>query len=178
MPPGSVLRIRPYVPEDYRAVVRLWKRSGIEVGPSDVPAEIERARRRDPGLFLVAVQGARRVGVVLGRFDGRLGWIHHLAVDPAHRGRGLGRRLVLELERRLARAGCPKVNLHVLRSNAAVVPFYERLGYGTRDLLFLDKWLRGAPIRPHRGRYPRDRGESRTPDRPRTRGPPGRPSGR
>ena len=137
----AAVRIRGYRPTDYAAVRRLWTVAGLEIGPSDSRAEIERTRRRDPGLFLVAAEDRRVVGVVLGRFDGRRGWIHHLAVDPARRHQGLGARLVRELEHRLQRAGCPKVNLHVTPGNAGVVPFYERLGYRENEILFLERWL-------------------------------------
>lgn len=99
------------------------------------------------------------VGVVLGRFDGRRGWVNHLAVDPAFRHRRLGSLLMAELERRLARKGCPKVNLHVTRDNRGVVAFYESLGYATRDMVFMEKWL---PRRLRTGRrksgHPRGRG--------------------
>ncbi len=144
-PPSPPVRIRVYTSRDHAAVTRLWRASGIEVGPSDSRREIERQVRRDPTLFLVAVDGPRVVGAVLGRFDGRRGWIHHLAVADDRRRVGVGRRLVAELERRLGQMGCPKVNLHVLRANADVVRFYERLGYQVRDIIFMDRWLRGGP---------------------------------
>ncbi len=135
------LRIREYVPEDFRSVIRLWTVSGIHVGPSDTVEELERTRQRDPDLFLVAETHDGVVGVVLGRFDGRRGWIHHLAVDPSHRSHGIGGLLVRELEKRLSAKGCSKVNLHVLRSNEGVCAFYEALGYSRFDLIFMDKWL-------------------------------------
>jgi ribosomal protein S18 acetylase RimI-like enzyme len=123
-------------------VVDLWRRSGLTISPSDRPREIERARRRDPDLFVVAVEDDTIVGAVLGRFDGRRGWINHLAVSPTHRSAGLGSRLMAEVERRLSGKGCAKVNLHVLSENAAACAFYERIGYGRREMIFMDKWLR------------------------------------
>lgn len=136
------IRIRPFVPSDYSAIVELWRISGIHLSPSDTPRELERSRRRDPDLFLVAERDGRIVGAVLGRFDGRRGWINHLAVDAAMRHLGLGARLMTEVERRLARKGCAKVNLHVTRENEAVCAFYERVGYARRDMVFMEKWLR------------------------------------
>ena len=48
----------------------------------------------------MALDGSIVVGVVLCGHDGRRGHIYHLAVDPAYRGYGLGKRLVEEcLER-------------------------------------------------------------------------------
>jgi ribosomal protein S18 acetylase RimI-like enzyme len=142
-PNGPEIRLRTYRPSDVRAVRSLWRAAGLHLGPSDRPDALERARRRDPDLFLVAVERGRLVGVVLGRFDGRRGWVNHLAVDVRARRRGLGSRLMGEVERRMARKGCRKVNLHVVPENREVTRFYEGLGYEVRPLVFLEKWLRG-----------------------------------
>ena len=134
--------VRAYRPNDHSRVVRLWKASGLRVGSSDSARELERSRRRDPDLFLVAESRGRLVGVVLGRFDGRRGWINHLAVASDHRGLGLGRDLMTRVERRLLRKGCAKVNLHIEPENRRVRTFYSGLGYRRRDLLFMEKWIR------------------------------------
>ena len=144
-PRAGAVRIRPYVPADFARVRRLWEDSGLVASPSDRRAELERSRRRDPDLFLVAERGGRLVGAVLGRFDGRRGWVNHLAVTDAARGLGIGRRLMAQLERRLRAKGCPKVNLQVEPSNARACGFYERLGYRRREVFYMEKWLRGGP---------------------------------
>jgi ribosomal protein S18 acetylase RimI-like enzyme len=135
-------RIRQYRPSDFVAVRHLWRVAGLQLGPSDTRSELERARLRDADLFLVAVNGRRVTGVVLGRFDGRRGWVNHLAVDPGRQGRGVGTALMSVLEKRLLLKGCPKVNLHVLAENRGVTAFYRRLGYAPQDLLYMSKWLR------------------------------------
>jgi ribosomal protein S18 acetylase RimI-like enzyme len=135
-------RIRVYKPRDFTAVRRLWRGAGLKLSPSDSRGELERARHRDADLFLVAVVGVRLVGVVLGRFDGRRGWVNHLAVDPTFQGQGIGALLVGELEKRLKVKGCPKVNLHILAENRDVSGFYRRLGYAPQDLIYMSKWLR------------------------------------
>jgi len=140
--PPERTRLRRYAPGDFRAVARLWRRSGLHLGPSDRSVELERARRRDPDLFLVAVRGTSVVGAILGRFDGRRGWVNHLAVDPSARSRGIATRLMAEVERRLRAKGCQKVNLHVVAANREVCRFYEGLGYERTDLIFMGKWLR------------------------------------
>jgi ribosomal protein S18 acetylase RimI-like enzyme len=168
MPRTASVSVRRYRPGDYGDVLRLWNRAGgIHVSPSDSSSELERARKRDPDLFLVAEVAGRAVGVVLGRFDGRRGWINHLAVEPELQGRGVGRRLVHEVERRLLRKGCPKVNLHVLPTNRRALDFYAQLGYRPRDLVFVEKWLR--PPRPARADR---RGSSRRGPSRRSTGPP------
>ena len=91
---------------------------------------------------MVAEADGQLVGALLGTFDGRRGWLHHLAVAPAWQGRGIGRRLVAEVEARLRARGCAKVNLHVEPDNAEVTGFYDRIGYAQHEILFMEKWLR------------------------------------
>jgi ribosomal protein S18 acetylase RimI-like enzyme len=84
---------------------------------------------RNPGLVLVATAGDRLVGSGLGAWDGRRGWIYHLGTTPDHRRKGLGRRLVQEIERKLRQLGCPKVNVIVRDENSDGARFWEALGY-------------------------------------------------
>jgi 8-oxo-dGTP diphosphatase len=78
-------------------------------------------------LHLVARQGAAVVGCVLFHpEDAHGGRLFQMAVTPPLQGRGVGARLVLALEEELRHRGFTHVHLH---ARAAVVPFYERLGY-------------------------------------------------
>lgn len=80
-------------------------------------------------------------GTVIGAWDGRRAWIYHLAVLPARQGRGTGRMLMDELERRLHAIGATRLNLLVEQDNAAVAAFYRKLGYAPDELLFMTKGL-------------------------------------
>ncbi|MEA2291049.1 MAG: hypothetical protein QOF17_69 [Solirubrobacteraceae bacterium] len=59
----------------------------------------------------------------------RVGEIESLAVVPAHRGGGLGTRLLERLETELAQDGVSDLVLGVLPGNAAAIRLYERRGY-------------------------------------------------
>lgn len=74
--------------------------------------------------------------------------IHDLAVLPAWRGQGIGRRLLAAVEAIARARGCCKVTLEVRADNAAARRLYDRLGYGAgasaevaAQYLFLEKRL-------------------------------------
>ncbi|MEW6567075.1 MAG: GNAT family acetyltransferase [Chloroflexota bacterium] len=124
-------------------VLQLWQQAGpgIHLGRSDDPAEIRKKLARDPDLFLVAEEGGELVGAVMGGYDGRRGLVYHLAVQPSRRGRGLGRNLMLELERRLKAKGCLKAYLLVTKDNPQAVEFYHALGWDVMDMHPMGKEL-------------------------------------
>ncbi len=141
MTPGAV-QVREFAELDQAAVVALWELAFLDDPPHNAPATVIRRKlERQRELFLVASLENRVVGTVLGGYDGVRGWVYHLAVDPELRRQGIGRALMHEIEQRLARAGCPKLNLQVRAGNDGVVRFYERLGYAVEARVSLGKLL-------------------------------------
>ena len=124
-------RLRPFEMDDYEAVLALWQNAGpgVSVRPSDRREEIAKKLVRDPELFVVAEQGGRVVGAIMGAWDGRRGWLHHLAVAAENRHGGIGSALIAEVEARLRAKGCLKVNLLVWGDNEAARRLYAGLGY-------------------------------------------------
>jgi len=123
---------RELVTADYDAVVELWRRSeGVEVslGDGDAREDIAATLARNSGLSRVALVAGRIVGAVVCGQDGRRGYLYHLAVDRAHRGRGIGRRLVAECCDALRRAGLKRVVILVAKDNPEGQAFWNRLGF-------------------------------------------------
>ncbi len=138
------MQIRKFnVEVDYDVVRALWREagSGIQLSPSDEQGEIGKKLHRDPDLFLVAEEGKRIVGAVLGGFDGRRGMVYHLAVQPEYRERGIGRTLMEELEHRLRTKGCLKYYLLVTKDNQEALAFYGQMGCDEMELLVMGKKL-------------------------------------
>jgi len=134
--------LRDFTLADYDTVLALWRSSeGIGLNESDTSAAIAAYLVRNPGLSLVATDEAGViVGAVLGGHDGRRGYLHHLAVAPAHRGRGLGRSLVDETLTRLHRHGIQKCSIFLYANNAAGRAFWLREGWSARaDLVVVQK---------------------------------------
>lgn len=107
---------------------RLWEACGFRsLGDDDL--SLARMARRNPGLLLVAVEGSRVVGSALGAWDGRRGWIYHVATAETHRRRGIATRLVDAVETGLRDLGCPKVSVLVRDANDGGAEFWRARGY-------------------------------------------------
>lgn len=136
------MHIRPYAESDEQAVIALWNEALPDSAPHNDPATIIRKKlavERD--LFFVADVEAAVVGTVMGGYDGHRGWVYSVAVSPRHQRAKIGTALLRRLEQALAECGCLKVNLQVRASNAAVVAFYETLGYAVEERVSMGKRL-------------------------------------
>lgn len=129
------MQVRPFLDSDEAAVIALWEAAGLTRSWNDPRKDIARKRSVQREWFLVGTEdGAVMASIMIG-YDGHRGWINYLAVAPAHRNRGHARALMREAERLLAAAGCPKVNLQIRTSNAAVIEFYKAIGYVQDDVV-------------------------------------------
>jgi ribosomal protein S18 acetylase RimI-like enzyme len=136
------LEIRPYREGDRAAVIDVWSEAFADEPSHNVSTEmIDRKVRAQPELFLVAYVDGALVGTIMAGYDGVRGWLHRLAVRTSARRTGVGTALVRAAESALFALGCPKVNLQVRGSNAAVVAFYRALGYSVEDRVSLGRRL-------------------------------------
>jgi len=136
-----MLDIRPFTMDDEAVVVKLWADCRLVVPWNDPHRDIHRKLAMQPEMFLVACLSDSVIGTVMAGYDGHRGWINYLAVHPDHRRSGIGNRLMEEAERLLRRAGCPKINLQVRRTNAAAIGFYEKIGFKIDEVVSLGKRL-------------------------------------
>lgn len=136
------IRIRPYEDSDRTEVIALWNQVLADSAPHNDPATtIRKKLEMDRKLFLVAEVGGHVVGTVMGGYDGHRGWVYAVAVRPQHQRRGIGRSLLRSAEEALTQLGCMKVNLQVRSSNAAVIAFYQKLGYQIEERVSMGKKL-------------------------------------
>src|SRR5256712_6882196 len=137
------MEIREFKIEDYSIVRDLWQVAGLILRPGDELEGVKLKLQRDSDLFLVAVQDDRLVGSVMGGWDGRRGWIYHLAVEPEHQRQGIGAGLGREVEKRLVAKGAKKVNAQVYKWNERSSEVFKAIGYETQpDLIMIGKRLR------------------------------------
>jgi len=136
------LDIREMEIEDYEQVYRLWKSTDIIIKSSDQKEEIQRMLKKNPDTCLVGIENSKIISVVLGGFDGRRGYVHHLAVKPEKQGQGLGKAMMDELMNRFEDLKVIKVHLFVEENNKEVKDFYRNIGFKERtDLTDFSKAL-------------------------------------
>ncbi len=125
------IAIRPARAEDYDALIALWHAVGSSIEPEGREAREAFLHQlsRFPDLFLVATDGDRIVGVVLGTHDERKGWISRLAVDPAYQRQGIAAALVTACGTAIRARGIGIVTALVESDNAASVALFRKLGY-------------------------------------------------
>lgn len=133
--------LRPFRPGDEPAVIALWHACGLVRPQNDPARDIARKLKVNPELFVVAERDGVIIGTVMAGYEGHRGWINYLAVAPGRQRIGIGRQLMVEAERLLRAAGCPKINLQVRPDNRAAVAFYERLGFSVEGAISLGKRL-------------------------------------
>jgi ribosomal protein S18 acetylase RimI-like enzyme len=108
-----LFEIQEMTAQDYDEVAGLWRNTeGIGLDDdTDTREGIAAYLARNPGFSYVARQQSRIVGAVLCGHDGRRGYLHHLAVDQAHRHEGVGRALVEACLAKLGSIGIQKCNI-------------------------------------------------------------------
>jgi ribosomal protein S18 acetylase RimI-like enzyme len=141
------IRIRPMTAHDYDAVIALWRvTEGIGLSSADEPEAIASFLERNPGLSRVAFRGELLAGAVMCGHDGRRGYLHHLAVAPSERGRGLGRELAERCLDDLRALGIAKANIFVYGANTEGQAFWRATGwFGRDDLLLMQRILIDDP---------------------------------
>lgn len=126
-----MIQLRAFMIADYEAAHRLWTSiEGLGLNESDTPEAISAFLDRNPGFSAVALDASGAVvGTILCGHNGRAGSINHLAVTPAHRGQGLGKRLVEYAFARLAEANIPRCNIFVYNDNHGGNDFWLKTGW-------------------------------------------------
>jgi putative acetyltransferase len=137
------VRITPFEMSDYDAAVSLWRDAeGVVLGAADERDAIARFLTHNDGLSFVARSDGRLLGAALCGSDGRRGYLHHVAVEPASRRRGIATALVERCLDALRPRGVEKCHLFVLVGNEDALRFWDRSGWARRgDLVMMSRVL-------------------------------------
>ena len=122
------MAIREAVPGDYEAFVRLF--ATLETGDPTPTSEAWAAQLAPDAL--VATHDGRTAGYLYFQVLGDLGYVRHLAVDPAQRRRGIGRGLMMRAAEAMTTRGAREWCLNVKPDNVAAIALYQKLGMTQR----------------------------------------------
>ena len=131
------MKIENYSMKYYNNIIELWKKAGISVGSTDSEEEIKKMLSMNSNLFLIGKVKENVIAVIMGGFDGRRGYVHHLAVDPIYQRKGYGKMIMDELISQFRKSGVHKIHLFIERDNQDAVNFYKNLGWQIRDDLIM-----------------------------------------
>jgi ribosomal protein S18 acetylase RimI-like enzyme len=102
------------------------------------------AAAREQRWFVVAVQGERVVGFLIGEVrdwefgSPPCGWVFAIDVDPHARQQGIGTRLLDEAKARFARAGVATLRTLLHRDNLLILSFFRSQGLMAGPLIPLE----------------------------------------
>jgi len=142
----AALTVRDATESDAAAIAPLLDALGYPASVEDVAARLRRlAAYPGPAAALVAVDGEQVVGLLTAHAFPTVhgaapaAWITALVVDPAARGRGVGRRLVRAAESWAAEQGAARIAVTSATHRADAHRFYEGLGYDATGRRFARK---------------------------------------
>jgi ribosomal protein S18 acetylase RimI-like enzyme len=139
----GVTATREYAAGDGDQLRALWSDAGFRLIADDDEG-LARFADRNPGLFLIAQDEGRIVASAMGAWEGRRGWLYHVATAPSHRRRGIASGLVALVEDRLRALGCPRALVIVESANEDALAFWSERGYAKREAHQLGKQLQGG----------------------------------
>ena len=122
--------------DEVHAALRLRYRVFCEEQGVDLAAEQD---GRDPeALHLVALEGGRIIGTCRVLLDDGLARLGRMAVEPGHRGRGIGGALLAGADRAMRHAGAQRIRLHAQTSSRGV---YDRASYEPLGEKFIEEGI-------------------------------------
>jgi ribosomal protein S18 acetylase RimI-like enzyme len=135
------LNIRKFKLNDEEEVIDLWRACGLVVPWNNPHLDIQRKLKVQPELFQVGCLDGKVIASVMAGYEGHRGWVNYLAVHPDYQRRGIGRKMMEQIEKLLLAQGCPKINLQVRKTNKEVIIFYQRIGFKDDNVIGMGKRL-------------------------------------
>jgi ribosomal-protein-alanine N-acetyltransferase len=130
---SSEICFRDYRATDLEAMFQLDEACFAEEFRFDWGSMREFAEEQNAIVRIAEKVGGQIVGFVIVHVErvatGWRAYVVTLDVAPDYRQRGLGRRLIREVEASAMAAGVRWMQLHVFTENGGAIRFYERMGY-------------------------------------------------
>lgn len=131
---------------DIDGIVRIDEKVGGTYRPNVWETRLTYYLRRDAEASQVAVIGEKIVGFMMGEVKGGefgleepTGWVEHFGVDPAERGKNIGRKLADALFAHFRGRGAQVVRTVVSDAQPEITKFLSAVGFGTSRLSILER---------------------------------------
>jgi GNAT superfamily N-acetyltransferase len=143
-PVDKMIAVRPAVGADFPHVLRLLRQLWPDkpMDPAALEAVFNRAVATPNRYYFLAAEGENAVGLISMTIkdnlwqEGLLAWLDELVVDADHRRLGIGTRLIEHVISLAREKGCRRIELDSAFHRRQAHVFYDRLGFGSRALLF------------------------------------------
>ena len=124
--------------EDYDEAFALWDETeNVNISPADTRENVAAYLAKSPDQSFVCRCHGELVGTVLCANDGRRAYIHHMAVKPAHRRKGIAHKFAELAMMAQEEYGIGKCHIFVYEDNAAGIAFWKSEGFDLRDDLYI-----------------------------------------
>ena len=152
----SEIVVRPLTELDIESITRIDEKVGGTYRPDFWEDRVAYYLRRNPEASRVAEIDGNVIGFMLADLKGgefgleeTSGWVERFGVDPAFRGRGVGKRLFAALQEHFREAGAERLRTLVDARRQDQKGFLESLGFGPSHMTALELPL-AAPSRDSR----------------------------
>lgn len=130
--------------ENYDDIIECWNKAKlqIKVKGRDSKEYIKKEMQFKGASFIGAFdrKSGRLIGLAIGNYDGRRGWINRLAVLPEYRRQGVAAALITRLESFLKKKGAKVISALVDKENIASRNLFEKNGYDMNEnILYYSK---------------------------------------
>lgn len=123
--PTPAPAVRPATLADYDLFARLF----LELRTDDpVPSRETWQKEIESATLVLEDEAGRGAGYAFVQVLAGVGYVRHIVIDPARRGRGFGQALMRAVAERLRGQGCAQWCLNVKPDNVAAIALYQGLG--------------------------------------------------
>ena len=127
--------------QDFDSMHALWKKVGLNLAEMNLEKKYtDQIIKLNPLSNFVAIEKKKIIGTIFGTFNGKRGWIYHLAVHPLFQKQGVGSLLLQKVEQALKSLGAKRILLGVVKLNLKALNFYKKHDYEVvNDAIWMGK---------------------------------------
>ncbi len=141
--------IREMIAEDISQLEQLYKQFSDETSCIETMSmQFNKLHKNNSHIFISAIENNKLLGSVMGVICEELYGdckpflvLENMIVDKNYRNKGVGKALVLELEKIATQRGCSQVIFVTERDRVDAVKFYESVGYSSQTHIGFKKKL-------------------------------------